>query len=498
MISVMLTLISCSKDNFLTVFRPDEGEIFFGTVGISGVTKAVSESTVSSLQKDGFKAAVVLDREKTLMFNSALTYNAGYYSVQGEKYYYLNTGTISAYAVYPIKEMIEVNSGVASVLYNHDPEEDLIVAKAEGVSKQDDAIGLDFEHALSQIIIKCRGLDPGVDYVLKNIEIIAPESGTYQFGDGKWTNLGAQSSNTYYTGSGGSVPTDSYQQFGESMTFIPGEIKLRVEYDCKNKYDQTVLASYDQTVGVIVKAGERTTLNLMLPNNDVEGFQFSVSVSSWSDKDTELVVMDKSPVFKVNGSGKSIRFAEGFLYWDGTALGIEENIFKFSNTWNDNYLNVFKFGKEVNTSVRTNFNDYTRSVKDVLFAVNGGAVEGYTVLMASEWRYLFNHYLVKNSSDIYEFQVDGRSGIILSVDGADGVKPMDAYTLEEWEEARAGKFFFIPFHNNNDLKIDFWAGDADPDHEEQANEIKITRYGVDYNTYYRSSPHKILLCKIVK
>lgn len=496
-ISAALSLVSCSKENSITAFHPDEGEIFFGTVGVSGLTKAVSESTVSTLQENGFKAAVVLDKDKTVMFNSALAYNAGYYSVQGEKYYYLDTGTISAYAVYPINEVIEVNSGVATIAYNQNPVEDLIVAKAEGVAKQDEAIGLDFEHVLSQVLIKCKGKDSGVDYVLKNIEIIAPESGTYQFGSGEWADIGTQTSYTYYTNDGETVSTENYQSVGESMTFIPGQVKLRVVYECKNKYDNSLLASYDQTVSVPVKSGERTTLNLLLPNNDVDGFQFTVSVSSWSEEESEIEVVDKSPVFKVNDSGKSIRFAEGFLYWDnaGRCFSIEESIFNFSDIRDENHLNVFRFNRNAQAAVYLHFPEGDKKRNDLLFAADGGAVAGYSVLTEKEWRYLLGRYLVKTTSDDYAFMVDGRKGIILSVDGNDGAKPKDNYTLEEWETVRTGKYFFIPYSSNNGMEFTAWTGSADIDDPELARMISITSSHIDFITAQRGSPKKILLNK---
>lgn len=294
MLGVMATFASCNKlsEGTVPAFKPQDGEIYFGSRGLTVETKAVTESTASSLEANGFKAAVVIDNGNTVMFNKAVAYDSGAYTVPGETYYYPVSGTVSAYAVYPKTEVISLAAGVATVAYTQNASEDLVVAKVNGISKQSEAINLNFAHALSQVSFKAKGSDANANYVFKLIEVTAPDGGTYQYADGTWASLGEATAYTAYSNAGAAVSTASMQDFGESMTFIPGDVTLRAVWDCKNKVDGTVIGQYDQSVDVTLTQGDHSTIKLTLPNSDAEEIKFTVDVAEWNDGDMDITMED--------------------------------------------------------------------------------------------------------------------------------------------------------------------------------------------------------------
>lgn len=477
----VMTLASCNKQIDGPTFKAQDGEIFFGSKGLTVETKAVTESTVSVLQSNGFNAAIALDTDGAVMFNKAVAYNGGVYTVPGETYYYPVEGTVSAYAVYPKTETITLDAGVATIDYSQNANEDLVVAKVGGVAKQSSAINLNFAHALSQVSFKAKGSDTKANYVLKLIEVTAPNGGTYQYADGTWTNLGEATAYTAYTNAGAAVSTSSFQSFGESMTFIPGEVSLRAVWDCKNKVDGTIVGQYDQTVQATLVAGEHATLNLILPNSDAQEIKFMVSVGAWQNSDMEITVEESSdgPLllpgeFTVNGSGKKVRFAKGNLYWNGSKFSLEENQLAYRTSWDPNHVDCFFWSKDAAVARAERYDDPSAFEDDTFFAADGGAIEGLTVLSVAEWNYLLSHSLYSHtgycfncemSETLYYITVDGKRGAVLKPDGFSG-SINDEYTLDEWATAEAEGLVFLPFagsrssysgYSGTDTEIYLWS-----------------------------------------
>lgn len=335
----LCSLISCNKlsAGLEAPYVAHEGEIYFGSIGLAVSTKAVTETTASSLQTDGFNTAVCIDNDDNdVMFNEMVTYDSGIWKVSGKTFYYPAANTISAYAVYPTDREITVESGVATVAYAQNATEDLVVAQALNIPKQANAIELSFRHVLSQVKVRCKGLDTNADYVLKTIEFTVPASGTYQFADGQWADLGDATAYTYYNNEGADVSTSAMQAFGESMTFVPSQVTIRAVWDCKNKVDHTVVGTYDQSVTANLTAGNCSTFNLSLPNADAAEIAFTVSVENWDSEEQnitmeEVVGLDmKAMALPYDyvltdpyGNVSSYRFCRGNVFAEGEQYGVE-------------------------------------------------------------------------------------------------------------------------------------------------------------------------------
>lgn len=433
-------LVSCSMQiGDTNSFQPHDGEIYFGSKLID-VTKAVAESTVGSIQANGFKATVVNDNGNTEMFsNKVLQHHDGVYTVNDESYFYPLTGTISAYAAYPASEAITLADGVATLNYSQKATEDLIVAKATGVAKQGNPINLGFGHALSQVSFKVKGTDIGAVYKLKLIEVIAPASGTYRYASDDWSNLGAATSYNAYTNAGAALSTDDYQAFGESMTFIPGDAKLHIKWECYNKSDGTLIASYDQKVATSFVKGERSTIRLSLSNGAADKIITGVSISSWDSEEKEIEITPAPALFTVNSSGKKVKFTKGNLYWNGSDYAFEEHQYDYPTTRNADHIGHFFYSKDAVIARSERYKDASRTISDVLFAANGGAIPGFTILDNQEWKYLIDHNMQSEST----VSIAGVKCAVIVPDGYDGIVA-SSYTASEWEDAEAEGLVAIP------------------------------------------------------
>lgn len=330
----LCSLISCNKlsAGLEAPYVAHEGEIYFGSIGLAVSTKAVTETTASSLQTDGFNTAVCIDNDDNdVMFNEMVTYDSGIWKVSGKTFYYPAANTISAYAVYPTDREITVESGVATVAYAQNATEDLVVAQALNIPKQANAIELSFRHVLSQVKVRCKGLDANADYVLKTIEFTAPASGTYQFADGQWADLGDATAYTYYNNEDADVSTSAMQAFGESMTFVPSQVTIRAVWDCKNKVDHTVVGTYDQSVTANLTAGNCSTFNLSLPNSDADEITFTVTVDPWEIDEFDLVMEEEVSMllpgvfdWLLYNGVRYYRLYRGSVYRSGTKYDLEK------------------------------------------------------------------------------------------------------------------------------------------------------------------------------
>lgn len=267
-LSSIMALSSCMEE-----IDPVDGcvsydsEIRFGVSGLS-VTKSIDECSSEDLEAGGFKVAVINDENSSILFNKGVTYIGGIYAVAGETYYYPSTGTISAYAVYPKTERINFKGSIATIAYTQNPDENMVVAKSVNVSRQKAAIDMEFSHPLSCVSFCIKGVDTNVDYKLKRIEVTAPDGGTYRFDTDDWGDIGSIETYSVFSSEGMLISTDEFEPVGESMSFIPGEIGIRVVWDCYDKDDGAVVGRYDQTASTVLSKGEYTTINLSLPKDD--------------------------------------------------------------------------------------------------------------------------------------------------------------------------------------------------------------------------------------
>lgn len=386
------------------------GEICFGSKSLT-VTKAVTESTTAGLEANGFKAAVVINESNEQMFNKEVSYNGGIYSVAGETYYYPLSGTISAYAAYPKSEVIIIENGVATLLYSQNDTEDLLVAKSTGISKQNEPISLTFDHVLSRVSFKAKGTDAMADYKLKTIEVTAPDGGTYQYADGTWTDLGQATVYTAYSSAGESVPTSDFQSFGESMTFIPGDAAIRVEWECYNKVDGTLIASYDETVSTTFVQGERCAIRFYLPNNAADEIKLAVDVNPWDDGGKDLYPAEFVDLGLPSG-----------LKWAKCNLGAEKE---------SDYGLYFKFGETVGHS-SDDLSYFDTAVPNVEVDTDGNLLAAYDAATAAYGA----GFRMPTEAEAKELKENTDKSLV-TINGVKGMKFA--------KKGDAGTYIFMPF-----------------------------------------------------
>lgn len=442
----VMALASCTKIGDAICAFSGSNEIRFGSNGVRIGTRAFVETDDSRLQAGGFKVAAVIDADNSVMFNSAVAYNStdAVYRVSGGSYYFPTEGTMSFYGVYPASQAIAVSDGVATLAYTQNSDTDLVAAKATGVARQSTAVLMTFDHLLSQVSIKAQGENTGVDYKLKSVKITDANGGTYSFADDSWTPGSTTAEYTVYSNATGmAVSTSGKTDVGSAMSFVPGTVSLNVVWECYNKGTAVLVSSNDQSVSVTIEKGKHSTLNLTLPSNSSE-LTFVTSVSGWVKDNQNIEVKPKEFVFTVNSSGKKVKFAPGNLYWNGSEFKFEEHQYDFPTAWDSNHVGHFYWSKDKTVARAQIYDDRDFSEEDDFFAVDGGAIEGWTVLSINEWEYLIDHALSKGQSTI-----DGKNCVILKPDGFSGTVK-ESYTAAEWTEAEKTGLVALPFAGRRD------------------------------------------------
>ena len=546
----LVIVASCNESKeMLRSFSGEDNEIRFGSNGVRVESKSFIETTNSILQDNGFKAAVILDGDNNVMFNTAVVYDNtdAVYRVPDEHYYYPSEGTVSIYGVYPPSELISVDSGEATVTYAQNPDEDLVGAKAVAVTRQSTPVFMEFEHLLSQVTVSVKTDSPNVVCKLFGITLTDADGGVYSFADENWSLGGTVGDYVFFSSRDGQSVTTNVSEVGEAMSFIPGTISLNVKWKCYNKTSGELVSDNDRTVGVELLKGRHSTLNLTLPSNSSEltlvtsvgewiaeersvvmgpDITYSVNVAaggtvtlpsfniaegtagdiSWGDGITESfdyepaksVISDNKITFShtyssdfigdveisigkgklsgefigeemcrfkvnngekadlkekvisftVNDSGKKVILAPGNLYWDGTEFRFEEHQYDYPTTWDESHIGSFYFSKDSSVSVALKYNDKNRSADDMIFAADGGAVEGWTVLSAAEWIYLCTHsiasYIISADSISYTSYVNGVKGSVFVPDGSPSPENYDL-SIEDWELLEKEGYVFLPW-----------------------------------------------------
>lgn len=448
--AAVLALASCDKMPVAGMHSFLPNEIYFSDGGITIDTKAFTEATNKSLQDNGFNVAALIENGNITMFNKAVTYSDGAYSVPGEQYFFPAEGTMSFYAVYPKTQNIIVDGGAVTLSYSQNADTDLIAARKTAVSGTGGPVTLAFGHLLSQVSITVKGIETAVDYKVKSVKIICADSGTYAFASDTWT-LGNTTAGISIYENSAAMPVSSVTNtpIGSPVSVIPGTVKLNVVWDCYNKSTSTLVCSKDVTVDVALAQGMHSTLYLTLPSNSSE-MSFNTTVKEWMEDDEERnIKMINAPetvngVFTVNDSGKKVKFTKGNLYWNGREFLCEANQYDYPITRNAEHIGHFYWSKDASVAFAASYSDEGRTVTDKFFAAEGGAIEGFTILSNTEWDYLFTKALAKNSSSEIPVTIDGKKCMVLKPDGFSGTVA-DTYTGGEWAAAEASGLVAIPF-----------------------------------------------------
>lgn len=152
------------------------------------------------------------------------------------------------------------------------------------------------------------------------------------------------------------------------------------------------------------------------------------------------VVKPLPGVFTVNSSGKKVQFSKGNLYWDGTKYAFEEHQYDYPTTRNADHIGHFFYSKNAVIARANSYSDTLATTSDVFFAVNGGAIEGYTVLTSDEWQYLIDHNMQSEAA----VAIAGINCAVLVPDGYTG-SVASSYTEAEWAAAEAEGMVAIPY-----------------------------------------------------
>lgn len=452
----LLFLSSCQKG--MTPSAPSQ-EIRFVVVD----TKAFAVTTASTLQTGGFKVAAIYDSDHSAMFNAAVTYDSGSssFTVPGQHYYFPVSQAMSFYGVYPADEAIAVDAttGKATLTYSHNPDDDLITAAVNGVSKSNTpsgSVGLTFGHALSQLSVTAKGEEPTVDYKLMNLTVTAADGGVYDFSDGTWAlNTGAADRVLYDNASGMGVSTSGKTAVGSALSVMPGDVKVRAKWTCYNKGTSIIVNEKDVTIDVSLVKGESTTLDLTLLFNGT-GLSFSTTVGAWLPVSSSAAMKYKPETIKArftvddNGTpddptdDKVVEFAKGNLFWNGEEFSCEANQYDYPTSWNPNHVGHFYWSKDASFAYAQDYEDPSMSINDIFFAADGGVFTGFTVLSDTEWDYLISKAVAKNSSGKNTITIAGKNCSVLKPDGFTGTVK-DSYTAAEWVAAEASGLVALPF-----------------------------------------------------
>lgn len=418
-------------------------------------TKAFAEATNTTLQTGGFKAAAVIDADNSVMFNKAMTYNstAGCYGISGEHYYFPNQGTMSFYGIYPADEVIAVASdGKATLAYAHNSDDDLIGAVRKNVASQSEAVVMDFKHLLSQLSISAKTDDANLVCKLYSITINDVNGGTYSFADDSWTLSENDSAYVFFNSTAGQAVTTTAAAAGSAMSFMPGEVTLNAKWKCYNKIGEQLVSDNDETIPVTLTKGKHTAITLLLPANSTE-MKLSSSVGAWVSDPQELkaayVPELLSGVFTVKAAtestpAKKVKFTKGNLYWNGKQFKCEANQYDYPTTWDASHVGHFFWSKSKDVAIAKSYNDSEAGDSDTFFAVDGGAMAGYTVLSDDEWQYLIDHSL---SDKI--ITIDVKNCALLIPDNFPG-SLNEYYTAAEWATAEKSGLVALPLAGDRD------------------------------------------------
>lgn len=446
----LLALASCNKMPVSGMRSFFPGEICFFDERFTVDTKAFTEATNAALRTDGFNVAAIIDNGNSIMFNKTMAYNDGVYNVPGEHYYFPKEGTMSFYAVYPTSQNITVTDGAATLSYTQNADIDLVAAKKTAMPASSEPVTLAFDHLLSQVSVKAKGEVAYVDYKVRSVKLIGANGGTYAFEDNKWTSNSSITDVTVYNEESGIAVSSALTEVGSPVSVLPGKVKLNVVWECYNTGTSTVLCSENVTVDFTLRQGKHTTINLTLPLDSAK-LLFDTSLGAWvaDEKGMNLGFASKlvNGEFTVKAAAEStpakkVKFTKGNLYWNGYRFGLEEHQYDYPTTRESGHVGHFFWSKDARVAYAAKYSaantefGITPAIADTFFAAENGVIDGFTVLSVSEWHYLIDHALAKNSSSKNTITIAGKNCIVLKPDGFNGTVA-DSYTAEEWTDAES-------------------------------------------------------------
>ena len=152
-------------------------------------------------------------------------------------------------------------------------------------------------------------------------------------------------------------------------------------------------------------AAKGSTLTLKV-NDDVKSLTLAEAVTFTGGKIKTLNYNSNGPAFTVNAQGKKVVFSVGNLWYGHEASNREFKIETVQNkalnpetdwdgvVFNGEYIQHFIWSEDRYVAYDILAPDVTFETTDRLFAADGGAIEGWTVLTKDEWNYLLNERTV--------------------------------------------------------------------------------------------------------
>lgn len=404
----VFALTSCQEKDCPDEARHDNRIVF----GICSGTKAVTETTSSSLD-NGFKVAAVFCDDNSVLFNESVTKTNGVWTT-GTAQYFVPGRMLDFYAVYPGTQSITISQGKASLYYDASgASKDLVVSQKKSVENSAEPVSLRFEHILAQTEFKCKSESNSYVCKVNSISVEAPQNGTYSY-DGNWSAGPSMKYNVSSTPV--TVVPNSATAVGQSMTFLPGNVKVTVEWTYFR--DSKPLGTYQATINLTLAEGVKNSCCLTLPNASGECIAVVTTTSPWKESTQTITITKKDPRFTVGPDGRGVVFTSGNLYWDGSHFGFEDYQYVFPETWDVNHVGHFFWATAVSEATAQSYGGTTPGSGDVFFTnvptIYGEAAK-YRTLSAEEWGYLISGRADAKKKMGYA-TVGGNIGIIIVPD----------------------------------------------------------------------------------
>jgi len=296
-VTALVPVTSCQKAELSAADdSTNDARVRFSSRSLSQMqTKAVTETTLSSLLTGGFR--IVAERsDGSYMFKEKATHKDGVFEPENGPYYFPYSDSLNFYAVYPATEYINKFSGISKIPYFRESDLDLVAARAMAVTRQSSAVELEFKHILSQAKITCTGDDPNMKYKVSSVSINATAVAYFNLVDWAWEPLDSKAEIEFLSADKTLSGTTA---MGETKSSIPGSYKFTVTYGCYDSSD-ILVGSYSKSTVVSLAQGKICTINATLPNDEASLIKLNVSMDEW-DSQTESVDFTPSATFAVSG-----------------------------------------------------------------------------------------------------------------------------------------------------------------------------------------------------
>lgn len=296
-------LVSCSKDELISESRQ---AIEFGNAFVDNSTRAAADPSLNETTLTEFNVWGAINDDEgflPIFTNDEVSGKVGQgevwncekiqYWVEGAKYNFaglVNAGNVElGEDKLPATVAFELTTGEVDLLYARSATD--IVGKATG----NDLVEMNFNHLLSKVKFTVNNTSVAASdysFLVKNIKITGPISGTCTVADKSWTTTNGDFtgfSNISVSGGAASAECD------KELLLIPGSVKVSFTVDII--YSGTTIAShnYSTTVNQTLTVGH--AYNFVINVSVGQPIQFTVtSAPTWENGNTAPETGDKTYV----------------------------------------------------------------------------------------------------------------------------------------------------------------------------------------------------------